>query len=88
MRAMSQKYDDAKDIVVITADNPFEKVALVENKDVLVLFHTDASTCLPCGYLAPYFKQMSRRVAEMKFPNLVWRGGAVGPIFIYPLPPS
>ena len=48
---------------------PIKEIGAVCRKHK-VLFHTDASTCLPCGYLAPYFKQMSRRVAEMKFPNL------------------
>jgi hypothetical protein len=44
-------------------------VVLDERRDVLLLLHS--AICEPCASLAPYFRKMAERFADMRIPSLV-----------------
>ena len=73
VREVFHEGDDSRIGVVPLSmgDGSFAEVALDETKDVLLLFHVDDGSCEACEHLAPYYKLLARRTADIGVDTLV-----------------
>ena len=68
-----EHFDPSDDgvVPVSTADGSFQRVAMDETKDVVLLVHTEDGTCVACENMAPYYKRLALRMSALDIDSVV-----------------